>query len=97
MVIWSYDVPAAAQALGWAVVANNIEALRILLDCGYANAALLVLTGAIARWAVGWVVLFTAGLHKIDSAGEASIEASGKALWAFLTYAKDWAGHLIAT
>jgi lipid intermediate transporter len=25
--IWEYDVPAAARAVGWAVVVNNIEAL----------------------------------------------------------------------
>lgn len=30
MVIWDYDVPAAARSLGWAVVANNVEALAIL-------------------------------------------------------------------
>ncbi|KAH6688067.1 Arv1-like family protein [Plectosphaerella plurivora] len=94
MVIWSYDVPAAAQALGWAVVANNVEALRILLDCGYANAALLVLSGAIARWAVGAVVLFMAGLHGVDSAGEASIEASGRAMWELAIGARDWAGRI---
>lgn len=94
MVIWSYDVPAAAQALGWAVVANNVEALRILLDSSYTVAALLAMSGAVARWAVGRSIMITAGLHGVDSAGEASIEANGKALWALLIYAKDWAGQL---
>ncbi|KAJ2898853.1 hypothetical protein MKZ38_003612 [Zalerion maritima] len=56
MVIWDYDVPAAARSLGWAVVANNVEALKILLDS--------------ARWAVGYAVLWTAGLEGVDSAGE---------------------------
>lgn len=28
MVIWNYDVPAAAKSVGWAVVVNNLEALR---------------------------------------------------------------------
>jgi hypothetical protein len=41
MVIWEYDIPAAARSLGWAVVANNVEALKILLDCGYGTATLL--------------------------------------------------------
>ncbi|KLU86216.1 arv1 superfamily protein [Magnaporthiopsis poae ATCC 64411] len=40
MVIWEYDVPAAARSLGWAVVLNNVEALKILLDCGYGAHAL---------------------------------------------------------
>ncbi|KAI5801405.1 Arv1-like family-domain-containing protein [Peziza echinospora] len=31
MVIWDYDVPAAANAVGWAVVVNNVEALRVVL------------------------------------------------------------------
>ena len=26
--IWEYDVPASARAVGWAVVVNNIEALK---------------------------------------------------------------------
>ena len=34
MVIWEYDVPAAARSLGWAVVANNVEALKIFLIAG---------------------------------------------------------------
>ncbi|KAI9841960.1 MAG: sterol homeostasis protein [Sclerophora amabilis] len=64
MVIWDYDVPAAARSVGWAVVVNNIEALRILLDCGYVMAALLAGTGAFVRFASGWCVLRAIGLEQ---------------------------------
>lgn len=94
MVIWEYDVPAAARALGWAVVANNVEALRILLNCKYYTACLLALAGAAARWAVGRAVLMLAGLGDLESIGESSVAADGKALWALLMYAKQWAGRL---
>ncbi|KAK4176693.1 Arv1 protein [Triangularia setosa] len=50
MVIWEYDVPAAARSLGWAVVANNVEALKILLDCSYGVAAFLAMAGALSRY-----------------------------------------------
>ncbi|KAL2889255.1 Protein arv1 [Ceratocystis lukuohia] len=53
MVIWDYDVPAAARSLGWALVANNIEALRILLNSGYSVAVALTLAGTLSRWAAG--------------------------------------------
>ncbi|TDZ74999.1 Protein arv1 [Colletotrichum sidae] len=96
MVIWQYDVPAAARSLGWAVVANNVEALRILLDCGYGVATLLATTGALSRWAVGRGILWIAGLDGIDSIGETSIAADGKALWALLIYFKEWAMDLAA-
>lgn len=94
MVIWEYDVPAAARSLGWAVVANNVEALRILLDCKYYTACLLAVAGASARWAVGRAVLVTAGLGDVDSMGDTSVAADGKALWALLMYVRDWAGRL---
>lgn len=94
MVIWEYDVPAAARSLGWAVVANNVEALRILLDCKYYVACVLAIAGAAARWAVGRAVLVTAGLGDVDSMSESSVAADGKALWALLMYAREWAGRL---
>ncbi|EGY18871.1 uncharacterized protein VDAG_09031 [Verticillium dahliae VdLs.17] len=96
MVIWRYDVPAAARSLGWAVVANNIEALRILLDCGYIVAAVLAAVGAVARWAVGRAVLWLGGLHGIDSVGETNIADDGKALWALLVHLRNWAGQLVS-
>ncbi|KAK5998183.1 Protein arv1 [Cladobotryum mycophilum] len=94
MVIWEYDVPAAARSLGWAVVANNVEALRILLDCKYYVACLLAIAGAAARWAIGRLVLVSAGLGDVDSISDSSVAADGKALWALLMYAKEWAGRL---
>ncbi|KAL2129534.1 hypothetical protein VTI74DRAFT_7640 [Chaetomium olivicolor] len=94
MVIWEYDVPAAARALGWAVVANNVEALKILLDCSYGVAALLAMAGAVSRWAVGRAVLWAAGLEGVDSAGESGVAEDGRAFVAMLIYAKDWAGRL---
>lgn len=94
MVIWEYDVPAAARSLGWAVVVNNVEALKILLDCGYGVAALLAMAGALSRWAVGRFVLWFAGLEGVDSAGGSSVAEDGRALWAVALMVRDWLGHL---
>ncbi|KAL6795729.1 Arv1-like family domain-containing protein [Trichoderma camerunense] len=94
MVIWEYDVPAAARSLGWAVVANNVEALRILLDCKYYVACFLAIAGASVRWAVGQLILISAGLGDVDSIGDSSVAADGKALWALVKYIRDWAGRL---
>lgn len=94
MVIWEYDVPAAARSLGWAVVANNVEALKILLDCGYGVAALLATAGALSRWLVGRAVLWAAGLDGVDSQGEGSVAEEGRALWALIVYVRDWVGQL---
>lgn len=62
MVIWDYDVPAAAKSVGWAVVVNNVEALNILLDCGYVMAGCLAATGALVRSATTWAILHAVGL-----------------------------------
>jgi len=94
MVIWEFDVPAAARALGWAVVANNIEALKILLDCGYGAAVLLAAAGAVSRWLAGRAVLYMAGLEGVDSVAESSVAEDGRALWALLVHAREWAGRL---
>ena len=94
MVIWDYDVPAAARSLGWAVVANNVEALKILLDCSYCVSALLATSGAVSRWAMGRLVLWAAGLEGLNEAGESSVTEDGRALWALVLHAKEWAGQL---
>ncbi len=94
MVIWDYDVPAAARSLGWAVVVNNIEALKILLDCGYGVAAFLAMAGALSRWAIGRLVLWVAGLGDLDGAGANSVAEDGRALWAVVLMVKNWAGRL---
>jgi hypothetical protein len=94
MVIWEYDVPAAARSLGWAVVANNVEALRILLDCGYGTAAILAAVGAISRWMVGRGILWVMGLDGVDTVGESGVAADGKALWALVELGREWGGRL---
>ena len=91
MVIWDYDVPAAARSLGWAVVLNNVEALKILLDCGYPVALLLAAVGAVARWITGRAVLWLVGLEGVDAVSE---NADGRALWAGIMYVRDWASRL---
>lgn len=53
----------ARSYVGWAVLLNNIEALLILLDCGYVAAAGVALAGASARWVVEGVVLSLVGLE----------------------------------
>ncbi|TVY83767.1 Protein arv1 [Lachnellula suecica] len=94
MVIWEYDVPAAARSLGWAVVANNVEALKILLDCGYGTAAILATVGAISRWMVGRGILWVVGLDGVDTVGDSGVAADGKALWAMLELGREWGGRL---
>ncbi|CAK7564553.1 MAG: hypothetical protein SEPTF4163_002447 [Sporothrix epigloea] len=94
MVIWDYDVPAAARSLGWAVVVNNVEALKILLDCGYGTAAFLAMAGALSRWAIGRLVLWVAGLGDVDGAGESSVADDGRALWSLAVTVRNWAGRL---
>lgn len=47
----------ATNYVGWAVLINNIEALLVLLNCGYIVATGLAVSGVLARWAVeGWVL-----------------------------------------
>ncbi|KAG9231211.1 Arv1-like family protein-like protein [Amylocarpus encephaloides] len=94
MVIWEYDVPAAARSLGWAVVANNVEALKILLDCGYGTAAILATVGAITRWMVGRGCLWAVGLDGVDTVGDSGVGADGAALWALVEMGKEWGGRL---
>jgi hypothetical protein len=93
MVIWLYDIPAAARSLGWAVVANNVEALKILLDCGYGTATLLATVGAVCRWIVGRGILWIVGLNGADSVDPGMAE-DGKALWAVLELGREWGGRL---
>ncbi|OAL35071.1 hypothetical protein AYO20_05548 [Fonsecaea nubica] len=49
----------ATNYVGWAVLLNNIEALLILLNCGYMIATGLAISGFVARWMVeGWFLSF---------------------------------------
>jgi lipid intermediate transporter len=94
MVIWEYDVPAAARSLGWALVANNVEALKILLDCSYGVAIVLAAAGAVARWVVGRCIFWVVGLEWVDSMGASGVGADGRAIWAGLTVVREWASRL---
>jgi hypothetical protein len=88
MVIWDYDVPAAAKSVGWAVVVNNIEALKILLDCGYPMAAFLTGMGALVRWGVARSILGVVGL-------EAGIGVMGvEDLENILEWGRGWSGKI---
>ncbi|KAK3624418.1 hypothetical protein LTR56_021042 [Elasticomyces elasticus] len=62
LLVWSYDLPSSASAVSWAVIINNVAALEILLDCGFARAILLCAFGAVSRAGVGWAVLRLAGV-----------------------------------
>ena len=52
--------------MGWAVLLNNVEALLILLDCGYPAATGLALAGAFVRWLVEITILGTVGMTSLD-------------------------------
>lgn len=57
----------AASYIGWVVLVNNIEALLILLDCGYLLATSLAVAGMISRFMVeGWLLALV-GLQKDGS------------------------------
>ena len=56
----------ARSYVGWAVLLNNIEALLILLDCGYPAAVGLAVAGAFARWVVEATMLGAVGMTSLD-------------------------------
>ena len=64
LIIWEYDLPSSATAVSWAVIANNVAALEILMDCGYVRAGVLVGVGAGIRWVVAGSVVREAGLGR---------------------------------
>ena len=57
-------MPSSATAVSWAVIANNVAALEILMDCGYVRAGVLVGVGAGIRWVVAGSVVREAGLGR---------------------------------
>jgi hypothetical protein len=75
----------ARSYVGWAVLLNNIEALLILLDCGYVVATSLALAGYAARWLVEGIILGTVGL---DGDGGPIGDLSG-----FLSRVVGWFGR----
>lgn len=73
MVVWKYDDAkndsegwnvgrSVARGVEWAVAVQNLEALRILLGCGYLSVVGLVAAGAAARWVVAATTLGVVGL-----------------------------------
>ena len=50
------------RGVAWAVAVQNMEALRILLGCGYLTALGLVAAGGAVRWVVRSVILGAVGL-----------------------------------
>ena len=46
------------------MIANNVAALEILMDCGYVRAGVLVGVGAGIRWVVAGAVVGEAGLGR---------------------------------
>jgi lipid intermediate transporter len=57
----------ASNSVGWVVLLSNIEALLILLDCGYAIATSLALAGLLCRWTIENWALGLAGLKSSSS------------------------------
>lgn len=51
------------RGVSWAVSVQNVEALRILLGCGYLTASGLVMAGTAVRWVVRSVILGSVGLE----------------------------------
>lgn len=50
------------RGVSWAVAVQNLEALRILLGCGYLGAGGLVVVGGVVRWVIKSAVLGVVGL-----------------------------------
>ena len=80
LIVWVYDLPSAVTAVSWAVIVNNISALEIMMDCGYAWATVLVAVGAMSRAAMGSLVLGLVGLQD-RIWGDLNIHSSGIEGW----------------
>ncbi|OCT51445.1 ARV1-like protein [Cladophialophora carrionii] len=75
----------ATNYVGWAVLLNNIEALLILLDCGYVIATALAVSGFIARWMVeGWFLSFVGSARDTGPVGD---------LLAAYSFVRAWLGQ----
>lgn len=64
MLVWRYEDAGGqvARGVSWAVAAQNVEALRILLGTTYAKSTVLVLIGKMASWVVERGILGAFGL-----------------------------------
>ena len=54
------------SGVSWAVAVQNLEALRILLGCGYLGAGGLVIAGGASKWIVRIATLGSVGLSEAD-------------------------------
>ena len=67
------------------MIANNVAAVEILLDCGFLKAGLLVVLGAVCRACVGWCVLGLVGLQErswgLDGVGVLAESAAVLTRW----------------
>ena len=72
--------------VGWAVLLNNIEALLILLNCGYVVATGLAVAGMVARWLVESWALGLVGLNSPTSRELGLISNVLTWLWQFLPF-----------
>ena len=52
------------RGVSWAVAVQNLEALKILLGCGYWRAAGLVTAGGVVRWTIKGAILNVVGLEE---------------------------------
>ena len=64
MIVWKYDDAGGSVKKGveWAVAVQNLEAIRILLGCGYVSAGVLVGAGWFASWVVRVLLVSVFGL-----------------------------------
>ena len=64
MIVWKYDDAGGSVKRGveWAVAVQNLEAIRILLGCGYVTAGVLVGVGWLASWVVRVLLVSVFGL-----------------------------------
>ena len=51
------------RGVAWAVAVQNMEALRILMGCGYLTAFSLVAAGGAVKWVVRSLILGIVGLE----------------------------------
>ena len=74
MIVWRYDDAGGnvGRGVDWAVAVQNLEAVRIVLGCGYPSAAALVAAGWTAGAAVRALGLGVVGLGLGSGSGSRS-------------------------
>lgn len=90
LIVWDYDLPSAATAVSWAVIVNNVAALEILMDCGFARASMLVAIGAACRGLIAWGLLGAVGLEERGSWWSGSGDLG-------MDFVVDWGGQAVGS